>query len=442
MKQSKLSGAIHAAIGLGMLSGHSIAESSANELKQQKYLQAIRGASITVTTNNATLAKGDGCSLPEAIDNANNDAQPHPECAPGSGPDEITFDSSLSGSVITLNATLEIDDSLTITGLGQQELSIEGNGNQVISTNYNTPLTVSDVTLTGGSADFGAGISSQGNLTLNRVTLSQNTANDRGGGIGHFFGELVLNQVRVIDNGAIGGGGGVYHGASATMMQMNQSTIMNNLSLNDGAGLLVSGSDATVNQSTFSGNRGGDGGGITVRYRDLSVLDSTIANNYASTGGAVAVTNANSTLLLSNTTLSGNTAGGGFGAIYMESGTLEMVNSIVANSVSPGAECYAANIATNVNNLIEDGSCNANAVAPLAVDPMLGPLADNGGPTMTLPPLPGSPVIDSGDNAQCTASDQLGVMRPRDGSGDGMATCDRGAIEASGPVIFRDGFEG
>jgi hypothetical protein len=60
---------------------------------------------------------------------------------------------------------------------------------------------------------------------------------------------------------------------------------------------------------------------------------------------------------------------------------------------------------------------------------MLGPLADNGGPTETHALLPGSPAIDTANDASCPAIDQRGEARPFDGDGDGMAHCDIGSVE-------------
>jgi hypothetical protein len=67
----------------------------------------------------------------------------------------------------------------------------------------------------------------------------------------------------------------------------------------------------------------------------------------------------------------------------------------------------------------------------LSIDPLLGPLADNGGPTQTHELLPSSQAIDSGDPNDCPATDQRGAMRPRDGDGNMVAVCDIGAFESA-----------
>lgn len=441
MKQNRLSLAIQAAIGMGLCNSPNLADATLMGPKSGRHLTELRGSSITVNTDNGGFSSGDGCSLPEAIDNANDNAQTHVDCAAGTGIDEIDFSGNLIGSSISISAPMVVTDDLTITGLGAQELVIVGNGNRILASTYGTSMTIADISLFGGSADLGGAIASDGDLTVSDVTLSNNQASQRGGAIAHFTGTLTLNRVRVLDNVSLGTGGGVYHGASASMMQMNQSTLIGNSAGTYGGGLLSSGQNAIVSQSTFDGNTAdGLGGGIALTRYSMNILDSTFSSNTATSGGAVSTSSSASVLMIANSTMSGNFASAGGGGLDAPMGTVEMTNSILSNSLTL-PECAVQNLATNINNLIEDGSCNNNAVALLTVDPMLGPLASNGGNTLTFLPLTGSPVIDSGDNTECTDSDQRDQPRPEDGDGDDTATCDRGSVEVTGPVIFRDGFE-
>jgi hypothetical protein len=91
------------------------------------------------------------------------------------------------------------------------------------------------------------------------------------------------------------------------------------------------------------------------------------------------------------------------------------------------------------HNLIGDGTgstgfvngVNGDMVGTAAnpIDPRLGPLANNGGPTQTHALLAGSPAIDHGDNTNAPATDQRGVARPRDGDHNGSRAVDIGAFE-------------
>jgi hypothetical protein len=104
---------------------------------------------------------------------------------------------------------------------------------------------------------------------------------------------------------------------------------------------------------------------------------------------------------------------------------MHLKNNLIANSSAPGDCSNSGAVTTNLNNLIEDGSCSA----ALSGDPLLASLGDYGGDTQTFGLLPGSPAIDAGDSATCTGSevnniDQRGVTRP--------AACDIGSFESQG----------
>jgi hypothetical protein len=131
---------------------------------------------------------------------------------------------------------------------------------------------------------------------------------------------------------------------------------------------------------------------------------------------------------LVNVTFAGNSAAGGTGpripagdgfggAIYTTNGTLWLGNSILAYSPS-GGNAFGP-LTDGGHNLSSDASCSfTNAGSLNNTDPLLGPLADNGGPTLTMALLAGSPAIDAGDDALAPALDQRGVRRPQGAHSD------------------------
>ena len=181
-----------------------------------------------------------------------------------------------------------------------------------------------------------------------------------------------------------------------------------NAALSDVAGGLRSLGNATIVNSTFSGNvsTAWHGGGIFHTDGQLTVTNSTFSGNVAPGGTAsgilVATFGAPANATLTNNVLEGN--GGAF-ACAIEGGG-------------------AATITSEGFNVISDGSCNPNGTTDQSfTDPMLGTLADNGGPTLTHALQAGSPAIDAADDAVCPATDQRGVARPQG------ASCDAGSFE-------------
>ncbi len=121
--------------------------------------------------------------------------------------------------------------------------------------------------------------------------------------------------------------------------------------------------------------------------------------------------------------------------MYNKDGTVSALNTIVAKNI-PGADC-AGTITSLGNNLSSDSSCQFVQASDLPnTDPLLGPLQNNGGPTVTHALLDASPARDAGTNAGCPANDQRGTARPTDSDADGVSTCDIGAYEAD--PIFPD----
>jgi predicted outer membrane repeat protein len=249
--------------------------------------------------------------------------------------------------------------------------------------------TLTNVTVSGNSsANDGGGLlnSGSGMATLIKVALSGNSAADAGGGLMN-FNTAILDRVTLSGNSA-GGGGGLWNSGSATLVK---TTLNSNSATNDGGGL-TNYNGAVLENVTFSGN-------WAVRY-----------------GGALV--NFNGTAGLLNVTFSGNSAAVVGGGIYRGGGLVVVKNTIMANSL-PGGSC-AGMVTNNGFNLASDTSCGFNYIPNM----MLGPLADNGGPTKTHQPLPGSPAIDF-VTAGCPppVNDQRVVARPV-----GTA-CDAGAVE-------------
>jgi parallel beta helix pectate lyase-like protein len=216
--------------------------------------------------------------------------------------------------------------------------------------------------------------------------------------------------------------GGVYNYSGSVTIQ--KSTLSGNSAgqFGDGGGILVDGfkipAFTTVSDSTISGNSAsGAGGGIASYYWSVTIVNSTISGNSAGdVGGGIAgyVTIANSTISgnsagtkgggifdsahIRNSTFSGNSAGSG-GGIYNISG-LEIYNTIL-NAGASGENIFndGGTVTSQGYNLSsDDGGGYLNGSGDqINTDPLLGPLQDNGGPTLTHMPLPGSPAIDAGD---------------------------------------------
>ena len=242
-----------------------------------------------------------------------------------------------------------------------------------------------------------------GEVTLNNTTVSNNEAGTycAGGGIYSEGVALTLNDSRVIDNQAVGegnwGGGIAHEGGPLTL---SRSTVSGNVTW-EGGGIYVGG-NTTIVDSTISGNQAVlyDGGGISHYGGNLTVINSTVSGNQAGAyfptdgkgGGIVSY----GTVILVHSTLSGNIALVEGDAIYADSVLFQ--SSIVDGtcSISGVVTSGGYNLDTG-NSCLPGGGTDQVNVTELN----LGPLQDNGGPTLTHAPLANSIAIDQIPEAAC-----------------------------------------
>jgi len=398
----------------------------------------------------------------------------------GPGLNALTVSAGFASQVFVVNAGV----IATISGLTIESGSATTEGGGI----YNGgTLTLTNSAVSGNLAGTnGGGIYNGGTLTLTNSTLFGNSAKDDGAGIYNGAGRLTITSSKVLGNstdtsntGVLADGGGIYNigtlrftssvlasniadegggvDTSGALTLIN-STVLTNRSVVEGGGIFNSGA-LTLENSTVSGNNADEGGGVSnlgafasllnstvsrnkgtsdaggiYNNAPLTITNSTVADNNAHDGGGIVNDN---TATLTNSTVSGNSAVYG-GGIYVidQYGTLTLANSIVADPSGGDCSFYpGATLADGGYNLDRDGTCGLSASTDRSkVDPKLGPLGANGGPTQTMALASSSPALNAilpGANGcgTTTTTDQRGVPRPQ-GSG-----CDIGAFEYAPPTI-------
>lgn len=377
-------------------------------------LGVAQAAVFTVTNTNDS---GPG-SLREAISFANT----------GLGADTINF--GVSG-VIILASQLVISDDLTIDGRGAR-IVISGNSRVRVLLAQARPtcraLTLIKLTIAKGAADDGAGLNGCGTLNVVDSSFDSNTSTRYGGAIVYFSSYphdtvTVTNSVNISGstfhgNAAVYGGGAIYLEVAYSRVPPSSEYVP------------PPPQTFTVTNSTFSRNR------LTWAACDFVPCAGTAIRFDGRSSDKLVVTNSTLALNSLGTAIQWAVVASGSEVVFRNTILANSAHSRGRNCPSPGPDPRRiTRITDGGGNLSSDASCGFSEPSSLnSTDPQLGPLRDNGGPTLTMSLLTGSPAIDQGVNAVAVdaaglplTTDQRGFRRisPRGG------TVDRGAYEVA-----------
>ncbi len=343
---------------------------------------------------------------------------------PGGG---IMVSTTIAGSLTILNSTISENRAangggiynpglgLTITNssIDNNIADVDGGG----ITNFGF-LVMQNSTISNNTATSEAGLSHMGTNAASIInsTISGNIATTGGGGglVINTFGISTIASTSIVNNTAALGGGGLYISGTGPVTVANSTISSNTTNCCVAGGILHSGSgELILRNSTVSGNTvsNGDAGGIFVSGAGpLTATNTTVSNNIAGNNGG-GIFNYG-LLTLTNVTLSRNEASIG-GGIYnfTLTGSSILRNTILDNNA--GGNCNAT-ITSAGHNLDSGNSCGFSGPNDLIdTNPLLGPLSNNGGSTLTHALLAGSPAIDAADPTTFPATDQRGVTRPQ-----------------------------
>ncbi|HEX6834553.1 MAG TPA: choice-of-anchor Q domain-containing protein [Rudaea sp.] len=395
----------------------------------------------------------------------------------------VKFDADLVGSTITLQQgqiQVFVHHDFAIEGRGSRALAISG-GDQsqifvfsqlAVFAEPRHKITISGLTLEHGrytalppggfnaSPNFAGGAlySKYADIALNDIVITGCHSDHAGGAIQLLYtASLTMHDGRIVDNhaGTNGGGIGVMHGGN---VYLYDSTISGNTAYRKGGGIYVDeGNIFRVNRSLIANNTinaprdGNDvqaGGGIALLAvaQETTITNSTISGNFTyAAGGGISLMDATTS---DHTKIWFSTIADNYGG-YRESssgmhstGAVKLNSTIIAGNSNrgdtfdlDGTVSASHSLIGNAQGAVVTGSANL-----IGVDPQLGPLKDNGGPTLTKMPAAAGPAIGTADGGTGIVVDQRGQPRT---TGPFSAGNDIGAVERQlvEDLIFRNNFE-
>ncbi len=352
--------------------------------------------------------------------------------------DDAVFADSSGFAMSDIEVSRNTGTGMVLGGPGTlQAVTVTANGGTGIDVQADTTLTDGLIADNGGAglSDLGEG-SIVPVCNLLQLTHTRVLRNGRGIVLGTEC-NLFCTDCVIADNSGdgIGSDGGMY---------LEDSSVTGN----GGGGIFAGGHGANLYGVTLSGNHNTFPGGAMfistfVLHEDGStdaepvIIDRTTISGNSADGGGGGVFRDRGALVISNSTIVGNTAttgsGGGIAIVDNPFDASPPAPTTIENTIvggngdgSGGAPDCAGALVSNGHNLIQSlAGCSLTGDLASSIfgrDPLLGPLTDNGGPTLTRALLAGSPAIDAGP-ATCGDVDQRGRPRPQ------FVTCDIGAYE-------------
>lgn len=273
--------------------------------------------------------------------------------------------------------------------------------------------------------NMGGGITNDGNMTLKRSTVSDNSGLD---GITN-HGIMMLIDSSVSDNTGGSYSGGIYNGSALTL---TNSVVSNNAG-ERGGGIQNYAGNLTLTNSAISGNMAQMGGGIYNAFGTLALSNTTISGNTATLFGAGLLNDTYGDLKLIHGTLAGNTANGvnnDIQSFRVSTVSLAVANTIVHTCTVDGDDAMI--LTDNGGNLDGGTGCgftSSSSKSNAILD--LGTLADNGGPTPTMRPGANSDAIGFGLPSVCESEPVNG--RDQRGYARSASACTSGAMDPGSP---------